>query len=136
STLTWLMRTRTAASGRQPCAGSRHQRLHASFQRRMDDRRKLRAVIGWQRVKPTFRFGFRIRISVNTTDEPEHSGDVRRHTEDAEVLARGCRRGFLNPIIWKPLAECAHDALRGLGIVPHRQVAIERCNLWLLLRAR
>ena len=81
----------------------------------MDHRRETRVVIGRDLVELARLFGFRVDIGIGAADEPEHGWHVPLGSERSEVLARGCRLGFLDTVGGKVLAKRVAYPLARLG---------------------
>src|SRR6516164_3916208 len=61
---------------RQPSARRDDQGLDTGLQGRMDNRRKVRIVVGRDLIEPARLPGFRVALGVGAADEPEHGGRV------------------------------------------------------------
>ena len=85
-----------SARGGQPGAGRREHRLDANPQSGVEDRRKLRRMIGWQLVQSAGLLGFGIFLRIGAADEPEDQRRLPGPGKDAEILARSRRIAFLH----------------------------------------
>src|SRR6185312_14908716 len=84
---------------RQPSARSRHERLYAGLERRVDHRGELGVVVGGQLAEPPLALGLGVRVRIDAADEPEHRRHMPLHPEGAEVLTGGCRTCLGHPLI-------------------------------------
>src|SRR5690242_17052507 len=110
------------ALGREPGQGTDHQRLHARFERRMDDRCEARVVVGRKLTQAPVRFCLCVHVGVGPADEPEHRRRMPLGAERAEILARGRWSSLHYPIDGKVLAKRVRDAPGRVGVVRHQIV--------------
>ena len=69
--------------------GRGEHRLDPDPQGGVEDRRKLRRMIGWKLVQAASLLGLGIFLRISAADEPEDQRHVPGPGKDAEILARG-----------------------------------------------
>src|SRR6516164_10615003 len=116
---------------RKPRARCDDQCLDSGLQRRMDYRRKFRAVIYWQCVEPVRRLCFRVSIRIRAAHKPEDRRAMPFGPERSEVFTGWSRARFANPLGAKISAERVNYPLTGIPVINIERIVIQRRNLWL-----
>src|SRR5215472_52062 len=86
--------TEKQSSGRVPCQRRGHHRFDPGFERRVQHRSEVRAVIDRQLVYSVSLFCFGIENGIGATDEPEDRRGIPTRSKASEILARRCRAGM------------------------------------------